>query len=552
MLQKSINQVIIDRSWITFKLVTSSIVLSFVIATLLAGWKLYIESKLRVLTRNIQLFFYFVISTISIAPAFWVASILFNFIHIFGEGNNTRVKLLFAILVLTVCDGNLAYLADGIKQKWSELLSKEFIKYADVRGLNLFDKIFKHFFPHIIGQMLILLRYRIIYFISAAVIVEMIYSILGVGFLFIEKGWGSEDAYTPLAILFYLAIIIGIYNAFVAFFIEKEERYCKIVNFYVSIASRLRDGLSPLILFLIKKQLIIKRLLLSAIILSILISIVVIMPNANKVESVSESEVIDLNIDQESDEDYIDIGKYKLENEMSKDLSKKIDIRIITVSIIATLFVTLIAFIVVCFVGWVCGFIVGSRGGIGKRIVDQLFILPLDLLPRLLVVIIIQIAIMRTDLYQSDFMTPWYKLALLALIIGVLNAAELVKLLHKRIDTIKKEDYFLLAKSNGTINNILLFKYVLPNCKLELIQGLVYNGIIASIFLESSLSFLDWGSPQELPTLGKLIWDNNPVFYGASWRVILPGFLLFSIITIIRLIGELLLYKYKPKAIVND
>ena len=293
-LQKSINQVIIDRSWITFKLVTSSIVLSFVIATLLAGWKLYIESKLRVLTRNIQLFFYFVISTISIAPAFWVASILFNFIHIFGEGNNTRVKLLFAILVLTVCDGNLAYLADGIKQKWSELLSKEFIKYADVRGLNLFDKIFKHFFPHIIGQMLILLRYRIIYFISAAVIVEMIYSILGVGFLFIEKGWGSEDAYTPLAILFYLAIIIGIYNAFVAFFIEKEERYCKIVNFYVSIASRLRDGLSPLILFLIKKQLIIKRLLLSAIILSILISIVVIMPNANKVESVSESEVVAL------------------------------------------------------------------------------------------------------------------------------------------------------------------------------------------------------------------------------------------------------------------
>ena len=557
-LKYTINEIILSRAWVTAKFVIAAIAIAFVLAVSLAGWKLYFEERFRIYKFNLNHIFYLIITSVSFIPVFWVASVLIGCKSIFGQEHENAVLMVIGILILSIGDGSLAYLTDGIKQKLSDLKDKGFIQYANIRGLGLFETIFKHFLPHIVMQILVLLKCRLIFFISSAAVVEMLYDILGLGDLFISKGWGSEDIVTPLAILFYLWIFITIYNLLVSTFVEKEFRFRILVGSYMNVFSRIRDYLSPL-------EIIIKKNWRITLKISSYILAIFLLFNglywASRIVSSSVKTDADQNsgmivkesiqaVEVESEELLNDLEHF--DDEGTVNLFSKNEIRYsktkpnVWMGLLATLFVAGISLFVIYTLGYFLGLRLGYRSSKWNLFVDSFYLTPLDLMPRLLLLILIQISLMQTTFYQSELISPWFKLAILALLIGVFNSSELIKLLQQRIHTIKNEEFFILAKSNELSKKELFRKYIKPNCRQELIQGLIYQGLISAIFLESTLSFLTWGSPEKAPTLGRIIWDISPIFKGISKEIFLPGILLFAVIFFIRLIGEYFSRKYQP------
>jgi len=71
-------------------------------------------------------------------------------------------------------------------------------------------------------------------------------------------------------------------------------------------------------------------------------------------------------------------------------------------------------------------------------------------------------------------------------------------------------------------------------------------GVASAILVESSLSFLGIGVPEDIVTWGSLLSLGKEEF-DAWWLVIFPGFAIFITITVYNLIGDSLRDALDPK-----
>lgn len=126
----------------------------------------------------------------------------------FDTGAN-RVRMLCAILVLTLSDGALAGAVSGVRALFSAERNQRYVGVSLLRGEGLMENMLPNVAPALVGQ----LRARVLHLLSAAVVVEVVLKINGIGDL-LWLGTLLQDFGVVLA----AATVFAVFSAFLLAF----------------------------------------------------------------------------------------------------------------------------------------------------------------------------------------------------------------------------------------------------------------------------------------------------------------------------------------------
>jgi peptide/nickel transport system permease protein len=125
---------------------------------------------------------------------------------------------------------------------------------------------------------------------------------------------------------------------------------------------------------------------------------------------------------------------------------------------------------------------------------------------------------------------------LIMVIIGLTSWTGIARFTRAEFLRIRELEYVQAAKSLGYSNFRAIAKHALPNALAPVFVSIAF-GVASAILIESSLSFLGIGVPDDVVTWGSLLNLGRQEFE-AWWLVIFPGAAIFITITIYNLIGE--------------
>ncbi len=147
----------------------------------------------------------------------------------------------------------------------------------------------------------------------------------------------------------------------------------------------------------------------------------------------------------------------------------------------------------------------------------------LNSIPRLILIITISAIFIRSI---------W----LIMVIIGLTSWTGIARFTRAEFLRIRELEYIQAAKSLGFSNFRAIAKHALPNALAPVFVSIAF-GVASAILIESSLSFLGIGVPDDVVTWGSLLNLGRQEFE-AWWLVMFPGFAIFITITVYNLIGE--------------
>ena len=147
----------------------------------------------------------------------------------------------------------------------------------------------------------------------------------------------------------------------------------------------------------------------------------------------------------------------------------------------------------------------------------------LNSIPRLILIITISAVFARSI---------W----LIMVIIGLTSWTGIARFTRAEFLRIRELEYVQAAKSLGYSNFRAIAKHALPNSLAPVFVSIAF-GVASAILIESSLSFLGIGVPDDVVTWGSLLNLGRQEFE-AWWLVIFPGLAIFITITVYNLIGE--------------
>ena len=193
--------------------------------------------------------------------------------------------------------------------------------------------------------------------------------------------------------------------------------------------------------------------------------------------------------------------------------------------------------VVAMFVSITFGTLVGVLSGFFRRLDNPLMrftdlMLALPSLPLLLVIIML----FRDAL--KAFLGPELGIFLLVvLVIGILGWMPTARVVRGSVLSIKEKEFVEAAVSVGTREPVILWQHILPNVLSPIIVSATL-GVAAAILTESALSFLGLGFPSNVPTWGRLLFENKDFITQNPWLVIWPGMFISLTILSINFIGD--------------
>ena len=193
--------------------------------------------------------------------------------------------------------------------------------------------------------------------------------------------------------------------------------------------------------------------------------------------------------------------------------------------------------VVAMFVSITFGTLVGVLSGFFRRLDNPLMrftdlMLALPSLPLLLVIIML----FRDSL--KAMLGPELGIFLLVvLVIGILGWMPTARVVRGSVLSIKEKEFVEAAVSVGTREPAILWQHILPNVLSPIIVSATL-GVAAAILTESALSFLGLGFPSNVPTWGRLLFENKDFITQNPWLVIWPGLFISLTILSINFIGD--------------
>jgi len=193
--------------------------------------------------------------------------------------------------------------------------------------------------------------------------------------------------------------------------------------------------------------------------------------------------------------------------------------------------------VVAMFVSITFGTLVGVLSGFFRRLDNPLMrftdlMLALPSLPLLLVIIML----FRDSL--KALLGPELGIFLLVvLVIGILGWMPTARVVRGSVLSIKEKEFVEAAVSVGTREPVILWQHILPNVLSPIIVSATL-GVAAAILTESALSFLGLGFPSNVPTWGRLLFENKDFITQNPWLVIWPGMFISLTILSINFIGD--------------
>jgi peptide/nickel transport system permease protein len=147
----------------------------------------------------------------------------------------------------------------------------------------------------------------------------------------------------------------------------------------------------------------------------------------------------------------------------------------------------------------------------------------LNSIPRILLIITVT-AIMERSL------------VIIMVIIGITGWTRIARFTRAEFLRIRNLEYIQASKALGFSSIRTIFKHALPNALAPVFVSIAF-GIAAAILIESGLSFLGIGVPDDVVTWGSLL-NLGKQNIDAWWLVIFPGIAIFITVTIYNMIAE--------------
>jgi len=183
------------------------------------------------------------------------------------------------------------------------------------------------------------------------------------------------------------------------------------------------------------------------------------------------------------------------------------------------------------------GALVGVLSGYFRRLDNPLMrftdlMLALPSLPLLLVIIML----FRDSL--KSWLGPELGIFLLVVfVIGILGWMPTARVVRGSVLSVKEKEFVEAAVSVGTRQHTIVWQHILPNVLSPIIVSATL-GVASAILTESALSFLGLGFPSNVPTWGRLLFENKDFITQNPWLVIWPGMFISLTILSINFIGD--------------
>lgn len=184
------------------------------------------------------------------------------------------------------------------------------------------------------------------------------------------------------------------------------------------------------------------------------------------------------------------------------------------------------------------GKIAGRLSGLNRKVK-----IPVDALISRLIEIMVSLPLFMLMLTIAAISKP--SLSNMMVIIGLTNWTGIARLTRAEMLRVRQQEFVQSAKALGFSQTRIILFHALPNAIAPALISISF-GIANAIIIESSLSFLGLGVPQEVTTWGSLLSTGHGNF-GAWWLVVFPGLCIFITVTAYNLIGEGLRDALDPK-----
>ncbi|GAA0314610.1 ABC transporter permease [Oceanobacillus oncorhynchi subsp. oncorhynchi] len=174
--------------------------------------------------------------------------------------------------------------------------------------------------------------------------------------------------------------------------------------------------------------------------------------------------------------------------------------------------------------GLISGYFGGHVDNVMMRILDFMNVLPF------LFIIIVFVVIV-----------PNYSTLTFSTIMAAFSWMGIARLIRSKALQESELDYAQASKTLGTSHFNIIFKQIMPNVISLIIVTMTLN-LAANIGIESGLSFLGFGLPEDTPSLGTLIsYARNPQTLEFRWWIwVPPAVLILLLMLAVRNVGEAL------------
>lgn len=184
------------------------------------------------------------------------------------------------------------------------------------------------------------------------------------------------------------------------------------------------------------------------------------------------------------------------------------------------------------------GVLVGAVAGFFGRNIDNVLMRITDMFlsfPAL--VLLLLIVYLFHDTITRRLGTQLGTFVLIVGVIGILNWMPTARLVRAGFLAVKEKEFVEAARSVGVGPVKQMVRHILPNVLSPVIVAGTLS-VAAAILLESTLSFLGYGFPPDVPTWGRLLFDAQNYLDLAPHMALFPGIMICLAILSINYVGD--------------
>lgn len=184
------------------------------------------------------------------------------------------------------------------------------------------------------------------------------------------------------------------------------------------------------------------------------------------------------------------------------------------------------------------GVVVGAISGISRGLVDTALMWVTDLflsLPQLPLLLLVMY--LFRDSLKAAFGAEGGVFVLIVAVIGAFRWMPVARLVRAQFFSLREKEFVEAARALGASVPRQVIRHILPNALGPVIVAGTID-VAAAILAESTLSFLGFGFPPDIPTWGRILYDSKDHLDIAAHWALFPGLAIFLAVLTISFIGD--------------